>query len=158
MKLLWTNKEDKLLKKIMQKEKEAVWSVIAASFNESSGTKKTGRQCRERWRNHLDPEIKKYTSRFTNREKWTDEEDVILLEAELKYGKKWVEIKKKLKGRSENSIKNRYNTLYKKYLDKNKIPNVEDVNEALQAVTKDKVDGREWVRTLIEQKKSKCIV
>jgi len=83
---------------------------------------------------------------------------VILLEAELKYGKKWVEIKKKLEGRSENSIKNRYNILYKGYLDKNKMSTIEDVNEALEALTKDKGDDNGWARILIEEKKRKCSI
>lgn len=84
---------------------------------------------------------------------------MVLLESELKYGKRWVEIKKKLKGRSENSIKNRYNTLYKRYLDENKTIAGGDVNDALEAAIKeDKSDEKEWIRILLEQKKNRCII
>eukprot|EP00826_Nyctotherus_ovalis_P006490 TRINITY_DN1154_c0_g1_i30.p1 TRINITY_DN1154_c0_g1~~TRINITY_DN1154_c0_g1_i30.p1 ORF type:complete len:331 (+),score=74.69 TRINITY_DN1154_c0_g1_i30:479-1471(+) len=131
----------------MQNEKGAAWSLVAAKFNEVNGNKRTGRQCRERWRNHLDPEI--------NKEKWTDEEDIILLEGKLDYGNKWVELRKKLKGRSENSIKNRYNTLYKHYFNKNKVVTVDNVNGALEAAIKEKTDDREWIKILLEQKKNK---
>jgi len=49
-----------LLKKIINAEKDLSWSLIATKFNEMHpGTKRTGKQCRERWRNHLDPSIKK---------------------------------------------------------------------------------------------------
>lgn len=88
-----------------------------------------------------------------NRERWTEEEDIILLQAQLDYGNKWVEIMKKLKGRSENSIKNRYNTLYKKFLDENELIAVADVNCALEAVMKEKNEARNWIKKALEQKR-----
>eukprot|EP00826_Nyctotherus_ovalis_P059973 TRINITY_DN8386_c0_g4_i1.p1 TRINITY_DN8386_c0_g4~~TRINITY_DN8386_c0_g4_i1.p1 ORF type:complete len:211 (+),score=48.26 TRINITY_DN8386_c0_g4_i1:514-1146(+) len=86
---------------------------------------------------------------------WTEEEDVILLEEALEHGNRWVEIRKKLKGRSENSIKNRYNTLYKRYLDKHKMATIADINEALEAATKEKGDERAWIKVLLEQMRNK---
>ncbi len=55
----WTQKEDELLKSIMNTGTETAWASIAEKLNAISNTKRTGKQCRERWRNHLDPEIKK---------------------------------------------------------------------------------------------------
>lgn len=78
-----------------------------------------------------------------------------LLKEALEHGNRWVEIRKKLKGRSENSIKNRYNTLYKRHLDKRKMATVADVNEALEAAIKEKGDDRAWIRVLLEQRKNK---
>jgi hypothetical protein len=46
----------------------------------------TGKQCRERWHNQLDPNIKK--------EGWSEEEDRILLQAHTELGNHWVEISK----------------------------------------------------------------
>ena len=46
----------------------------------------TGKQCRERWHNQLDPNIKK--------EVWSEEEDRILLQAHTELGNHWVEISK----------------------------------------------------------------
>ena len=48
----------------------------------------TGKQCRERWHNQLDPNIKK--------EGWSEEEDLILLHAHTELGNHWVEISKVL--------------------------------------------------------------
>jgi hypothetical protein len=59
-----------------------------------------GKQCRERWCNHLDPTLKK--------EPWSEEEDRILRESQASMGNKWTKITELLPGRPENSIKNRW--------------------------------------------------
>lgn len=89
------------------------------------------------------------------RKEWTDEEDIILLHAQLDCGNKWVEIAKRLKGRGENSIKNRYNTLHKKYLDENRTVTIENINTALEAMTKNKYEDSNWINKLLEQKQKK---
>lgn len=43
--------------------------------------------------------------------KWTEEEDIILLEAQRVIGNKWALIRKRLPGRSENDVKNRYHSI-----------------------------------------------
>lgn len=70
-------------------------SLIATQFPGRSG-----KQCRERWLNHLDTRVRKSA--------WTGGEDVVLCEAQGRLGNKWSEISKLLPGRAENAVKNRY--------------------------------------------------
>ena len=96
----WTKTEDETILRAI-KSGMTKWSEIA---NQIPG--RIGKQCRERWFNHLDPSIKKSG--------WTSEEDKILLEHQSRLGNRWCEIAKSLPGRSENSVKNRWNSAMRK--------------------------------------------
>lgn len=105
----WTKNEDDMLEELVKDKGAAHWREIAMELHSRSGTNqfRQSKQCRERWTNHLDPSLKKGS--------WSNREDVILLKEFLSKGKKWSDIAKRLPGRTENSVKNRWVSLLKKY-------------------------------------------
>jgi hypothetical protein len=93
----WTRQEDETILEYVAQYGTKNWAKLADML-----PGRIGKQCRERWRNHLDPD--------NNHAPWTPEEDALLIELHQQYGNQWVKMATIIKGRSDNHIKNRWNS------------------------------------------------
>ncbi|KAF6135312.1 hypothetical protein GIB67_002431 [Kingdonia uniflora] len=76
---------------------EKKWSTIAPAL-----PRRIGKQCCERWNNHLNSGI--------NKQAWTQDEELAMIQAHQIYGNKWAELRKFLPERRDNAIKKHWNS------------------------------------------------
>ncbi|KAL1537460.1 transcription factor MYB102-like protein [Salvia divinorum] len=100
----WTTEEDQKLLDYIQKNGYGNWRTLP----KNAGLQRCGKSCRLRWTNYLRPDIKR--GRFS----FEEEETIIQLHSIL--GNKWSAIAARLPGRTDNEIKNYWNTHIRKRL------------------------------------------
>lgn len=104
----WLPEEDSTLQQIILQRGPKAWSLVAKELNKrvhNALPLRQGKQCRERYYNHIDPQLIKGN--------WTQAEDLFILQKQQEFGNKWSDIARNLRGRTENHIKNRFKSLEK---------------------------------------------
>ncbi|KAG6468671.1 hypothetical protein ZIOFF_073364 [Zingiber officinale] len=100
----WTKEEDERLIAYINTHGEGCWR----SLPKAAGLLRCGKSCRLRWMNYLRPDLK--------RGNFTEEEDELIINLHALIGNKWSVIAGRLPGRTDNEIKNYWNSHIKRKL------------------------------------------
>ncbi|CAM8995385.1 unnamed protein product [Rhodiola kirilowii] len=104
---LWSVEEDKMLLDYVNTHGKSHWNRVS----KRTGLKRSGKSCRLRWMNYLSPSVK--------RESFTEDEEDLIIRLHNLLGNRWALIAGRVPGRTDNQVKNYWNThLSKKHLSK----------------------------------------
>ncbi|XP_027334263.1 protein ODORANT1-like [Abrus precatorius] len=121
----WTAEEDKKLINFILTNGQCCWRAVP----KLAGLRRCGKSCRLRWTNYLRPDLK--------RGLLTEAEEQLVIDLHARLGNRWSKIAARLPGRTDNEIKNHWNTHIKKKLLKMGIDPVTHEPLNKQAASKD---------------------
>ncbi|CAJ1977899.1 unnamed protein product [Sphenostylis stenocarpa] len=101
---LWSPEEDEKLQNYITKHGHGCWSSVP----KLAGLQRCGKSCRLRWINYLRPDLK--------RGAFSQQEENMIIELHAVLGNRWSQIAAQLPGRTDNEIKNLWNSCLKKKL------------------------------------------
>ncbi|XP_077254130.1 myb domain protein 83 [Tasmannia lanceolata] len=121
---LWSPEEDEKLMKYMVSNGQGCWSDVARN----AGLQRCGKSCRLRWINYLRPDLK--------RGAFSSQEEDLIIHLHSILGNRWSQIAARLPGRTDNEIKNFWNSTIKKRLrnSSSSSPNHSDSSELREAM------------------------
>lgn len=119
----FTNAEDETLLSLVKMYGPRKWQKISLLMKKLNFDR-NGRQCRDRYFHYLDPSI-------NIDQDWSSEEDSLLLDTVEKNGKRWKAMEKMFNGRTEVSLRNRYNLLIRKKVKESIQPKNSDIKNEI---------------------------
>ncbi|KAI4334579.1 hypothetical protein L6164_019252 [Bauhinia variegata] len=123
---LWSPEEDDKLMNYMLNNGQGCWSDVARN----AGLQRCGKSCRLRWINYLRPDLK--------RGAFSPQEEELIIHLHSLLGNRWSQIAARLPGRTDNEIKNFWNSTIKKRLKNLSSTNTSSPNASESSISEPK--------------------